>query len=150
VLQALGERRDARQAGVAGGGGPLREVLAGEVGDHGGEGADLAGCRVQFGAAVHDGFELGALVPGQVVRAAAERARDVPDGWRGLAGVRRPAFFRLISRAAPMQVDSSSARPSSPACRQPCPAGRAAAAAATAAVFVITAPGQSKDEHAVN
>jgi hypothetical protein len=85
VLQSLGERRDARRAGVAGGGDPLRDVLAGEVGDHGGEGADLAGCRVRFGAAVQDGLELGAFVPGQVVRAAAEPVRDVPDGWRGLA-----------------------------------------------------------------
>ncbi len=30
----------------------LREVLAGEVGDHGGEGADLAGCGLRFGAAL--------------------------------------------------------------------------------------------------
>jgi hypothetical protein len=42
LLQALGERRDAGQAGVAGGGHPLRQILAGQVGDHGGEGADLA------------------------------------------------------------------------------------------------------------
>ena len=85
VLQSLGERRDARQAGVAGGSDPLREVVAGEVGDHGGEGADLAGGGLEFGAAVQDGLESGALVLGQVVRPAAEPVRDVPDGRRGLA-----------------------------------------------------------------
>jgi hypothetical protein len=36
-------------------------------------------------AAVQDGLELGAFVLGQVVRAAAEPVRDVPDGWPGLA-----------------------------------------------------------------
>jgi hypothetical protein len=41
LLQALGERGDAGQACGAGGVDPLREVLAGEVRDHGGERADL-------------------------------------------------------------------------------------------------------------
>jgi hypothetical protein len=83
VLQALGERRGAGQAGVAGGVDPLREVLAGEADDYGGEGADLAGCGLELGAAVQDGLEPGALVLGQGVRAAAEPVRDVADDGRG-------------------------------------------------------------------
>ena len=85
LLQALGERRDARQPGLARGGHPLRQVLAGEVCDHGGEGTDLAGYGLQLGAAVQDGLEPGLLVLGQGVRAAAEPVGDVPDGRRRLA-----------------------------------------------------------------
>jgi hypothetical protein len=83
LLQALGARRGAGQAGGAGGVDPLREVLAGEAGDHGGERADLVRCGLEFGAAVQDRLEAGLLVLGQGVRAAAEPARDVADGGRG-------------------------------------------------------------------
>jgi hypothetical protein len=72
-------------------------MLAGKIGDHGGEGADLAGCGVQFGAAVQDGLELGALVLGEVVGAAAEPVGDVPDGRRGLAE-------RCLLRAGAVEV----------------------------------------------
>ena len=97
LLQALGEGGDAGQAGVAGGGHPLREVLAGQLGDHGGERADLVRCGLEFGAAVQDGLEAGFLVLGQGVRAAAEPVRDVADGGRG----RRQ---RLLCGAVPGEV----------------------------------------------
>jgi hypothetical protein len=47
LLQAHGERCDARQACAAGAGDPLRQVLPGEFGEHGGERADLvrSGCQ---------------------------------------------------------------------------------------------------------
>jgi hypothetical protein len=48
---ALGGQQEALaeqgQAGVAGVGDPLRQVLAGQLGDHGGERADQAGCGVE-------------------------------------------------------------------------------------------------------
>jgi len=83
LLEALGEGGDPGQGGLAGGGHPLRQILAGQLGDHGGEAADLAGCGLEFGAAVQDGFELEFLVLGQGVGAAAEPVRDVADGGRG-------------------------------------------------------------------
>jgi hypothetical protein len=71
------------RGGGAGGVDPLREVLAGEAGDHGGERADLAGCGLELGAAVQDRLEAGLLVLGRGVGAAAEPVRDVADGGRG-------------------------------------------------------------------
>src|SRR5580704_8977325 len=59
LLQALGERGDPGQPGLAGGGHPLRQVLAGQLGDHGGERADLAGCGLEFGAAVQEALSRG-------------------------------------------------------------------------------------------
>jgi hypothetical protein len=61
----------------------LREVLAGELGEHGGERADLVAGGLEFGAAAEDGFEPGPLVLGEGVRAAGEPAGDVADGRRG-------------------------------------------------------------------
>jgi hypothetical protein len=93
LLQSFGERGDAGQAGVAGGGHPLREVLAGQLGDHDGEAANLVAGGLQFGAAVEDGLEQGLLVLGQGVGVAGEPVRDVADGRRAggsgaLAGLR--------------------------------------------------------------
>ena len=68
---------------AAGGGDPLREVLAGEVGDHGGEGADLVAGGLQFGAALQDRLESELLVFGQGVRVAGQPVRDFADGGRG-------------------------------------------------------------------
>jgi hypothetical protein len=83
LFQASGEGCDAGQPGVAGAGDPLREVLAGELGEHGSERADLVAGGLEFGAAAEDGFEPGPLVLGDGVRAAGEPAGDVADGRRG-------------------------------------------------------------------
>jgi hypothetical protein len=97
LLQALGERRDAGQAGGAGVADPLREVLAGELGDHDSERPDLAGGGLQLGAAFEDGIEPGPVVLGEGVRVAGDPAGDVPDGRRG----RRQRF---LSGPAPAEV----------------------------------------------
>ena len=94
VFQALGEAREAGQPGLAGAGDPLREVLAGEVGERGGEGADLAAGGPEFGAAFQDDLEAGFLVFGQGVRAAAEPVRDVADGRRAGGSGSRAVRFR--------------------------------------------------------
>ena len=65
----LANHDDAGQAGVAGGGHPLRQALTGQLGDHGGEGADEVRCGLELGAAVQDRLEPGLLVLGQGVRA---------------------------------------------------------------------------------
>jgi hypothetical protein len=93
LLQALGERRDAGQPGGAGGIDPLREVLAGQAGDHGGERADLVRRSLQFGAAVQDRLEAGLLALGQGAGAAAEPVRDVADGGRGRGQRSRAGLF---------------------------------------------------------
>ena len=65
LLEAFGEGGDAGQAGGAGAADPLREVLAGELGEHDDERADLAGGGLKLGAAFKHGFEPGPLVFGE-------------------------------------------------------------------------------------
>lgn len=73
--------------------------LAGELGEHAGECADLVRCCLQLGAAVQDGREPGFLVLGQGVRAAGQPVRNVPDGGRGL-GKRCPRGADLVEVVA--------------------------------------------------
>ena len=84
LLKALGERRDAGQLSGPGVADPLREVLAGELGEHGGERADVAAGGLEFGAAFQQRLEPGLLVFGQGIRMAGEPAGDLPDTrwWR--------------------------------------------------------------------
>jgi hypothetical protein len=84
LLEAFGEGREAWQAGGAGVADPLREVLAGELGEHGGEGADLLSGGLEFGAVFQHGLEPGLVVFGEGVGVAGEPAGDVADGGRGL------------------------------------------------------------------
>ena len=83
LFQAFGKGGDAGQAGGAGTSDPLREVLAGELGDHDGERPDLLACGAELGAAFQDGLEPGPLVVGERARAAGDPACDLPDGRRG-------------------------------------------------------------------
>jgi hypothetical protein len=62
---------------------PLREALAGELGEDGGEGADVAAGGLEFGAAFQRGRELGLLVS----------VRE--PGWR----VSQPVASRTVGRA---------------------------------------------------
>jgi hypothetical protein len=57
--------------------------VAGELGEHGGEGADVAVGGPQFGAAVQQGVELGFVVVGQGVGVPGESAGDLAGGRRG-------------------------------------------------------------------
>ncbi len=83
LFEAFGEGRYAGQSGGPGAADPLREVLAGELGEHRGEGADMGGGGLEFGAAFQQGLELGLLVFGQGIRMAGEPAGDFPDArWR--------------------------------------------------------------------
>jgi hypothetical protein len=83
LLETFGEGGQAGQGGGLGAADPLREVLAGEPGEHDGERADLGVGGAELGAAVQQGLELTALVVGEGVRVAGEPAGDVPDGGRG-------------------------------------------------------------------
>jgi hypothetical protein len=83
LFRAFGEGGQARKLGGPDVTDPLREVVAGELGEHGGEGAHVAAGGPEFGAAFQQGLELGLLVFGQGVRMAGEPAGDFPDTRRG-------------------------------------------------------------------
>ena len=76
LLEAFGEGRYAGQFSGAGVADPLREVLAGELGEHRGERADVAGGDLEFGAAFQQRLELGLLVFGQGIGMAATVGED--------------------------------------------------------------------------
>lgn len=61
---------------------PSREVLAGEVGEHGGERTDVIGGGLEFRAAGQQDLELGLFVFGQGVRPPGEPAGHLADGRR--------------------------------------------------------------------
>jgi hypothetical protein len=82
LLEAFGERRHAWKLGGPDVADPLREVLAGELGEHRGERADVAGGGLEFGAAFQQGLQLGPLVFGQGVGMAGEPTGDLADSRR--------------------------------------------------------------------
>jgi hypothetical protein len=82
LLQAFGEGRQGGQFGGPSVADPLREILAGELGEHRGEGAEMPGGGVEFGAAPQRDLELGLLIFGQEVRMAGEPAGNLPDSRR--------------------------------------------------------------------
>jgi hypothetical protein len=53
----------------------LRELVAGELGEHGGEGADVAVGGAQYGVAVLQGLDQGFVVVGQGVGGAGLASR---------------------------------------------------------------------------
>lgn len=82
ALQVPGESLQARQVGGGRGFDPCWQLVALQLGEHVGEGADVSGECVQFGAVGQYVLELDPVSLGQCFGAGEDPAGDGSGGWR--------------------------------------------------------------------